>query len=62
MRVTGDSLDSLFDEYFSEKTDEEKVAIRKKFGTQQAVRRHQRIRRVYRHFEALQGAHHAQWI
>ena len=33
VRVTGDSLDSLFDEYFSEKTDEEKVAIRKKFGT-----------------------------
>ena len=47
VRVTGDSLDSLFDEYFSEKTDEEKVAIRKKFGTQQAVlEAPQRIRRV----------------
>lgn len=47
VRVTGDSLDSLFDEYFSEKTDEEKVAIRKKFGTQQAIlEAPQRIRRV----------------
>ena len=47
VRVTGDSLDSLFDEYFSDKTDEEKVAIRKKFGTQQAIlEAPQRIRRV----------------
>ncbi|MDC0646778.1 type I restriction endonuclease subunit R [Opitutales bacterium] len=47
VRVTGDSLDSLFDEYFSDKTDEEKVAIRKKYGTQQAIlEAPQRIRRV----------------
>ena len=31
VRVTGDSLDSLFDEYFSERTEEEKAAIKKKF-------------------------------
>lgn len=36
-KVTGDSLDQLFDEYFSDKTDEEKTAIKKKYGTQQAV-------------------------
>jgi type I restriction enzyme R subunit len=36
-KVTGDSLDKLFDEYFADKTDEEKSAIRKKYGTQQAV-------------------------
>ena len=45
--MTGDSLDSLFDEYFSDKSDEEKVAIKKKFGTQRAVlEAPQRIRRV----------------
>jgi type I restriction enzyme R subunit len=37
VKVTGDSLDSLFDEYFSDKTVEEKAAIKKKYGNQQAV-------------------------
>ncbi|MDC3394406.1 type I restriction endonuclease subunit R [Planktomarina temperata] len=47
VRVTGDSLDSLFDEYFSDRTDEEKAAIKKKFGTSQAIlEAPQRIRRV----------------
>jgi len=47
VRVTGDSLDSLFDEYFAERSDEEKAAIKKKFGTGQAVlEAPQRIRRV----------------
>ena len=47
VRVTGDSLDSLFDEYFSDRTDEEKAAIKKKFGTTQAIlEAPQRIRRV----------------
>lgn len=36
-KVTGDSLDKLFDEYFADRTDEEKSEIRKKYGTQQAV-------------------------
>jgi len=45
--VTGDSLDSLFDEYFSDKTEEERSAIKKKFGTTRAVlEAPQRIRRV----------------
>jgi len=45
--VTGDSLDSLFDEYFGDRTDEEQAAIRKKFGTERAVlEAPQRIRRV----------------
>lgn len=47
VRVTGDSLDSLFDEYFSDSSDEEKAAIKKKFGSQQAIlEAPQRIRRV----------------
>ena len=47
VRVTGESLDSLFDEYFSEYTDEEKAAIRQKHGTSQAIlEAPQRIRRV----------------
>ncbi len=48
VRVTGDSLDSLFDEYFAEdKTDDEKAAIKKRYGTTQAVlEAPQRIRRV----------------
>ena len=47
VRVTGDSLDSLFDEYFSDRTEEEKAAIKKKFGTSQAIlEAPQRIRRV----------------
>lgn len=36
-KVTGDSLDTLFDEYFHEKSDEERAAIRKKYGTIAAV-------------------------
>jgi type I restriction enzyme, R subunit len=45
--VTGDSLDSLFDEYFGDRTDEEQAAIRKKFGNKAAVlSAPQRIRRV----------------
>ena len=47
VKVTGDSLDSLFDEYFADKTEEEKTAIRKKYGTQNAIlEAPQRIRRV----------------
>ena len=46
-RVTGDSLDSLFDAYFEDHTDDEKAAIKKKYGTNQAVlEAPQRIRRV----------------
>ena len=37
VKVTGDSLDSLFDEYFEDRTSEEKEAIKKKFGTDKAV-------------------------
>ena len=45
--VTGDSLDSLFDEYFKDYSDDKKVAIRKRYGTQQAVlEAPQRIRRI----------------
>jgi len=36
-KVTGDSLDKLFDAYFHDKTDDEKFAIKKKFGTVSAV-------------------------
>jgi type I restriction enzyme, R subunit len=36
-KVTGDSLDKLFDEYFGDKTDDEKLAIKKKYGTEKAV-------------------------
>ncbi|MBF0383450.1 MAG: HsdR family type I site-specific deoxyribonuclease, partial [Magnetococcales bacterium] len=36
-KVTGDSLDQLFDEYFSDKNTEEKTAIKKRYGTQQAI-------------------------
>ena len=32
-KITGDSLDALFDDYFKDKTDAEKVAIKKKYGT-----------------------------
>ena len=47
LRVTGDSLDSLFDKYFSNKSDEEKAAIKRKFSTMQAIlEAPQRIRRV----------------
>ncbi len=36
-KVTGDSLDTLFDEYFADRTPEDKAAIKKKYGTEQAV-------------------------
>ncbi|MDA8866266.1 HsdR family type I site-specific deoxyribonuclease [Porticoccaceae bacterium] len=47
LRVTGDSLDGLFDEYFADYSDDEKAAIKKKYGTNRAVlEAPQRIRRV----------------
>ena len=47
VKVTGDSLDSLFEEYFKDKTDDEKIAIRNKYGSQRAVlEAPKRIRRV----------------
>ncbi|MDA7825937.1 type I restriction endonuclease subunit R [Porticoccaceae bacterium] len=47
LRVTGDSLDDLFDEYFEDRTDDEKAAIKRKFGTNRAVlEAPKRIRRV----------------
>jgi len=47
VRVTGDSLDSLFDAYFEDYSEDEKAAIKKKYGTNQAVlEAPQRIRRV----------------
>jgi type I restriction enzyme, R subunit len=36
-KVTGDSLDRLFDEYFADKTEEERAEIRHRFGQEQAV-------------------------
>lgn len=36
-KVTGDSLDKLFEEYFADKSDEEKAAIKQKYGTELAV-------------------------
>lgn len=36
-KVTGDSLDKLFDFYFADKSDEDKEAIRRKHGTEVAV-------------------------
>ncbi|RBA23284.1 type I restriction endonuclease subunit R [Herminiimonas fonticola] len=36
-KVTGDSLDKLFDEYFADRSAEDKAAIKKKYGTEQAV-------------------------
>ena len=36
-KVTGDSLDALFDEYFADKTEEEQEAIKKKYGNELAV-------------------------
>lgn len=36
-KITGDSLDTLFEEYFQDKSDEEKAAIRKKYGTELAI-------------------------
>ena len=36
-KVTGDSLDHLFDAYFGDRTDEEREAIKRKYGTEKAV-------------------------
>ena len=36
-KVTGDSLDALFDRYFQDKSPEEKEAIKKKYGNERAV-------------------------
>ena len=36
--VVGDSLDALFEEYFKDKSDEEKREIKKKYGVERAVR------------------------
>ena len=36
-KVTGDSLDALFDEYFADKTEEEQEAIKKKYGNELSV-------------------------
>lgn len=36
--VVGDSLDALFEEYFKEKSDDEKREIKKKYGVERAVR------------------------
>jgi type I site-specific restriction-modification system R (restriction) subunit len=36
-KVTGDSLDRLFDEYFQDKSVEEKAAIRRKYGTEHTL-------------------------
>lgn len=47
VRVTGDSLDSLFDEYFKDRNEDEKAQIKRKFGSNRAVlEAPQRIRRV----------------
>ena len=47
VKVTGDSLDSLFDEYFSDRSEEEKSEIKRRYGTQSAIlEAPQRIRRV----------------
>ena len=37
-KVTGEeNLDKLFDQYFSDKTDEEKLEIKRKYGTRNAI-------------------------
>ncbi len=47
LKVTGDSLDGLFDNYFEDRAEEEKAEIKRRFGTNQAVlEAPQRIRRV----------------
>ena len=47
LRVTGDSLDSLFDAYFEDYNDDQKAAIKKKYGTKRAIlEAPQRIRRI----------------
>ena len=37
LRVIGDSLDNLFDEYFADRSKEDQAEIKKKFGTNRAV-------------------------
>ena len=37
LRVIGDSLDNLFDEYFADRSKEDQAEIKKKFGTNKAV-------------------------
>ena len=47
VKVTGDSLDGLFDAYFEDRSPEEREEIKKKFGTDKAVlEAPMRIRRV----------------
>ena len=47
VNVTGDSLDSLFDEYFGDRTEEEQAAIKRKYANARSVlEAPQRIRRV----------------
>ena len=47
VKVTGDSLDSLFEEYFSSHTEEEKAKIKQKYAIERAIlEAPQRIRRV----------------
>lgn len=47
VKVTGDSLDSLFDVFLEDYTDDEKAAIKQKCGTKQAIlEAPQRIRRI----------------
>lgn len=36
-KVTGDSLDALFDRYFADRTPEEQAEIKRKYGTERAV-------------------------
>jgi type I restriction enzyme R subunit len=36
-KVTGDSLDALFDRYFADKTPEQQAEIKRKYGTERAV-------------------------
>ena len=36
-KVTGDSLDDLFDQYFADQTAEEREEIKRRYGTQQAI-------------------------
>ena len=46
VKVTGDSLDSLFDEYFTDYTEDEKAEIKKRYGTTRAVQ--EAPRRIHR--------------
>ena len=58
LQVTGESLDSLFDEYFAERTDKDKAAIKRKYGTSLAVlEAPHRIRRVCMDIDKHYRAH-----